>query len=229
MKFTTTDLTKSQTEILKFPDHYVAMPVTVDDDGISAGSNGKKIVPAGTIVGNATAGGTLADDTKKVKVHAPAALSTDLAGDDNDLVYTAKVNRTIKIAYIDPSANDQALSVSVTVDTINVSLKTGSGGEIESTAAEVKAAIEAHYQANELVSIADKGEDDGSGAVIAMAAATLTGGIPAEGILLNDVDVTSGDMSGAMLVHGFVATAKLPTAPSTQARKDLEGRIVFIK
>lgn len=227
MKFTTTELTKSQTEILKFPDHYVAMPVTVDDDGISAGSDGKKIVPAGTIVGSASS--TLADDTQKVKVHAPASLSTALAGDDNDLVYTAKVNRTIKIAYINPSANDQALSVSVTVDTINVSLKTGGAGAIESTAAEIKAAIEAHYQANELVSVANKGEDDGTGVVIAMAAATLTGGIPAEGILLNDVDVTSGDMSGAMLVHGFVATAKLPTAPSTQARKDLEGRIVFIK
>jgi len=37
-------------EILKFPDHYVAVAVTVDDKGVVA-ENGKKIVPAGTIVG----------------------------------------------------------------------------------------------------------------------------------------------------------------------------------
>jgi hypothetical protein len=35
-------------------------------------------------------------------------------------------------------------------------------------------------------------------------------------------------MGGAMLIHGFIDTTKLPTAPSTQARNDLGSRIVFI-
>lgn len=48
-------------QILKFPDHYVAIAVTVDDTGVTAGADGKKIVPAGTIIG----GGFLADETKK--------------------------------------------------------------------------------------------------------------------------------------------------------------------
>lgn len=48
-------------QILKFPDHYVAVAVTVDDTGVTAGSDGKKIVPAGTIIG----GGFLSDETKK--------------------------------------------------------------------------------------------------------------------------------------------------------------------
>ena len=52
-------------EILKFPDHYVAMAVLVDDTGIIANSDGKKIVPAGTIVGG-VGGSTIKDDTKKV-------------------------------------------------------------------------------------------------------------------------------------------------------------------
>ncbi|HIW31293.1 MAG TPA: hypothetical protein IAA29_00750 [Candidatus Paenibacillus intestinavium] len=43
-------------QIVKFPDHYVAISVTVDDTGVVA-VDGKKIVPAGTIIG----GGTLAD------------------------------------------------------------------------------------------------------------------------------------------------------------------------
>lgn len=50
-------------EILKFPDHYVNLAVTVDDTGIVANSEGKKIVPAGTIIGN----GILTDLTKKAK------------------------------------------------------------------------------------------------------------------------------------------------------------------
>lgn len=38
--------------ILKFPDHYVNLAVTVSDTGIAANLDGKKIVPAGTILGN---------------------------------------------------------------------------------------------------------------------------------------------------------------------------------
>lgn len=41
-------------EILKFPDHYVALAVTVDDEGITPNAEGKKIVPAGTILGGKT-------------------------------------------------------------------------------------------------------------------------------------------------------------------------------
>ncbi len=52
MKFTTTAFTNPAITILKYLDHFVAMPVTVDDLGIVANSDGKKIVPAGTFVGN---------------------------------------------------------------------------------------------------------------------------------------------------------------------------------
>ncbi|MED1602609.1 hypothetical protein [Alkalihalophilus marmarensis] len=50
--------------ILKFPDHYVNLAITVSDEGVST-VNGKKVVPAGTILG----GGVLEDDT----VHAVVA------------------------------------------------------------------------------------------------------------------------------------------------------------
>lgn len=58
MKFKT-ETYGNQKGIVKFPDHYVNIPVTVSDAGVSA-SNGKKIVPAGTILG----GGVFEDDTK---------------------------------------------------------------------------------------------------------------------------------------------------------------------
>lgn len=109
-KFIQTDYGNKR-EILKFPDHYVAIAVTVDDTGVSPGPDGRKIVPAGTIVG----GGTLSDPAKMVKK------ATTTSGD--------------------PDTTD------------------------------------------------------------------------AEGVLLNDVDVTYGPAPGAMVIHGFIDVNKLPNAP----------------
>lgn len=117
-KFIVTDYGNKK-EILKFPDHYVALAVTVDDTGVTANSDGKKIVPAGTIVG----GGFLTDDTE----------------------YAVKKN----------SAD-------------------------------------------------------------------------AEGVLLNDVDVTYGPASGAAIIHGFIAIDKLPEAPHADAIAALK-QITFVK
>jgi len=115
LKFTQTDFTGTK-EILKFPDHYVAVAVTVSDAGIVANADGKKIVPKGTIVGGTT-GSTLADDTI-------------------------------------PVAEKNTQSVDAT---------------------------------------------------------------SAEGVLLNDVDVTYGPASGAMVIHGYIDTNKLPAAPAAEA------------
>lgn len=60
MKFTETAY-GNRKEILKFPDHYVNLAITVDDTGVTANAEGKKIVPAGTIMG----GGVLASETVK--------------------------------------------------------------------------------------------------------------------------------------------------------------------
>lgn len=64
-KFVTTTYS-SPKEITKF-DHYVSIGVTVDDTGVAANSDGKKIVPAGTILGTAGANSILSDDTMKAK------------------------------------------------------------------------------------------------------------------------------------------------------------------
>ncbi|WP_374713093.1 hypothetical protein [Symbiobacterium terraclitae] len=116
-KFVQTDYGNKK-EILKFPDHYVALAITVDDAGITPGADGKKIVPAGTIMG----GGVLSD---------PEALAV-------------------------PANNAGA-----------------------------------------------------------------------EGVLLNDVDVTYGPASGALVIHGFVDRNKLPEAPTAEAIAALK-QITFI-
>jgi len=121
MKFVQTDYGNTK-QILKFPDHYVAIPVTVDNAGVTANSDGKKIVPAGTIVG----GGTLADPEVMVK------------------------------------------KATTTEDVSN-----------------------------------------------------------AEGVLLNDVDVTYGPAPGAMIIHGFIDETKIPAAPDDAEHTALK-QITFI-
>lgn len=44
----------------------------------------------------------------------------------------------------------------------------------------------------------------------------------AKGIVFNDMDVTDGDATGALLIHGFVKTAALPVEPAAAAKTALK-------
>lgn len=44
----------------------------------------------------------------------------------------------------------------------------------------------------------------------------------AKGILLNDVDVTEGPQPGALLVEAYILEARLPVAPSADAKTALK-------
>lgn len=136
-----------------------------------------------------------------------ATADVNPAGDDNGLTFTAVKygvdGNTISIKYVDPGANDAALSVSVSGTVITVSLATGVAGAITSTAAEVLAAVNADPVAGRMVvaSIyaADDGSaDDGSGVVTAMALSTLsTGAGDAIGVALPGcicIDRTNGNL-----------------------------------
>lgn len=79
MKFIQTDYSNRK-EILKFPDHYVNLAITVDDTGVVANAEGKKIVPAGTLLG----GGVLASETVK-------ATAVNGAGTEGVLFYDVDV------------------------------------------------------------------------------------------------------------------------------------------
>jgi len=43
----------------------------------------------------------------------------------------------------------------------------------------------------------------------------------AKGIVWADYDVTKGDVTGALILHGFVKTAALPVAPTAEAKTAL--------
>lgn len=108
-----------------------------------------------------------------------ASLTTSLTGTNNDLVFTAKDTsldgNNITVRYVDPADNSQALLVKVDGQAITVYLATNSGGTITSTAAHVKAAIDAHPLASALVSVANAASNDGTGVVTALSATNLAG------------------------------------------------------
>lgn len=66
---------------LKFPDHYVNLAVMVSDEGVTA-VNGKKIVPAGTIIG----GGFINDEAKEA-VKANDVKAEGVLFNDTDVTY----------------------------------------------------------------------------------------------------------------------------------------------
>lgn len=126
-----------------------------------------------------------------------AALTTALAGANNDVVWTAVVGgeagNDITIAYVNPGAPGQALGVVVVASAITVNLATDGGGLITSTADDIKAEVAATPAAAALVTGVDAGADDGSGVVIAMAGTNLAGGA--------DVTALYGPFEGARFVQ----------------------------
>lgn len=216
-------------EILKFPDSYTALAVMMDDTGIVANADGKKIVAKGTIVGGAAAP-VLTDTTQKVQkkntASVAATLDTGVVGNNNAITWTAKsayagtAGNAIKVALLNNGAS-KALEVTIVNQEIRVQLATDGSSVITSTAAQVIAAVNAAI-ANSFVTAANTGASTGAGLVTAVAATPLAGGTAgnasaAEGVLLNEVDVTNGAAPATMIIQGYLAKNKLPEAPVAEA------------
>lgn len=122
-----------------------------------------------------------------------ATLTTDLTGDNNDLVFTAVTGGTagndITITYVDPEAASAGLEIDVAGTAITVYLATDVSEVITTTADDLVAALAAHPAASLLVTAEDAAPDDGSGVLTAMAATALSGGAgedvttPTDGVL----------------------------------------------
>lgn len=106
-KFTETSFTNPKKEILKFPDHYVNLAITVSDVGVTANADGKKIMKAGTIIG----GGFLASETVKA-VKTNAAGAEGVLFNDVDVTYGPASGAALIHGFIDlaklPEAPDAA-------------------------------------------------------------------------------------------------------------------------
>lgn len=242
-KFLETEFVSTK-EILKFPYHYVALAVMVDDDGIQANEDGKKIVPKGTVVGGKNNPVLANLDEPVVEKHANPAVKAELTTGKSDgsvnnkivwkAVTAGHIGNLITIALVDPNDANKSLAVSVDGFDITVSLATGADKAITSTPATIVSAVNGDNSAKLLVLAAGTGTDP----VEAVGKTHLSGGADpqttgAEGVLLNDVDVTYGDKEGAMLIHGFVAIDKMPYGDNNAAVAAAAGLVLpmikFIK
>lgn len=204
---------------------YVTGGITIDSSEITA-VEGVKEVKAGTVMGKQN-NGLYIPVTDKVA----AKLVTGIVGSNNAILWTAKVpgaaGEAIKVQLLDPSANSQDLAVSVVGDTVVASLKTGSGGAIESTAAQVIAAVNAHLVAKTLVIAANSGASTGAGVVAAVAATALDNGadwnVTPSCILAEDVDVTDGDTAASAVDHARLLSARLPATIAPEILAVLPG------
>lgn len=154
-----------------------ASPSGVIESEIGTLSNDKE---SGYLAG-AVAQVRMNDVVSNAVLEVKSSLSTDLVGDDNDLVYTSKLTGVagdaITIAYINP-AQAGALSIVVTGTDIVVNLA-HDGNAITTTADDISDAIALDPAAHALVGVANKAGNDGSGVVTAMAETALTGGVNA--------------------------------------------------
>jgi hypothetical protein len=108
-----------------------------------------------------------------------ATLTTALAGDNDDLTYTADARGTngnnVRVTYVAAGVSTP-LSVSVAGNDITVNLATDAGGAATSTAAQVRDAVNADAGASALVTAANATGNDGTGVVAAMPFASLADG-----------------------------------------------------
>ena len=203
---------------------FVTGGVTIDSSELTA-VNGVKEVKAGTVLGKQDNGlyVPVEDMVKASKV-------TGVVADNNAILWTAvqpgDAGEAIKIALINGGAS-QDLDVSVVGDTVTVALKTNSGSAIESTAAQVIAAVNAHLVAKTLVVAGNSSTSDGSGVVVAVGATALAGGadwnvIPSC-VLAEDVDATDGDTAASAVDMARLIGARLPATIQPEVLAVLPG------
>lgn len=97
-KFLVTDYGNTK-EILKYPDHHVSVTATVDDTGVVANSDGRKVVPAGTILG----GGFLTDRSKKAVTSTADTKAEGVLRYDADVTHGPAVVAVVIHGFVDLS------------------------------------------------------------------------------------------------------------------------------
>jgi hypothetical protein len=132
----------------------------------------EEVFPAATTVNKATPNSTTTDnhnydDICDINSNNLITLGSAPANSD---VYVQAKHAGYSIKLIDPAANDASIQINLNGGDIEVSLATGPGGAITTTAAELKTALDAVATSYILTTV----EGDGSGVVSAKSKTTLT-------------------------------------------------------
>jgi autotransporter-associated beta strand protein len=171
------------------------------------------------------------DDTAVSGAAPFASLTTNLTGDFNDLVFTAKTagpgGEAISIRYVLPTDPDQPLSISVTGSAITVNLATDANGLVDTTAGQIQTAIAASSEANALVAVANAAGDDGTGYVTAMAAVYLDLGVTETVAIATGITVAPGSLTFANSALDYVLNGPGSMGGNTGLLKSGKGKLTI--
>lgn len=156
-----------------------------------------------------------------------ATLLTGVVGTNNALTFTAKLagvaGNAITVNLRAPTGNNVPLAITVTGRAIDVTLATGAGGTVITTATQLTSAIAGNVAANALVGVTNTGASTGAGIVAATTGAQfLAGGID-EAFPLNTPVLIAGSRAEAAKLG---TTGTLPDALDTIF--DQAGAVVVV-
>lgn len=187
-------------QILFCTDPQVSVGIIVDDAGVDAGSDGKKIVKAGTPMYGSLLDRATPFKTTTSSIPAAADATVEATGITAATVTAATFSTAVSGAsgtyvftYSESDTSWQLDSTDVTLNTYGI-VATGSAA-------------------------------DGDKITVAFTAAYNTTPV---GVLLHDVDVTAGDDNGTLLIFGFVNINRLDTATANAllaVQSDLDGKV----
>ena len=209
-----------------------AVSVVVANTGVSADSNGKKYLLAGTpVAGDLTNrdGSTFikaVTSTTAVKGVYEVTISTAFANDEvitiEGVDYTKKATESVAAKQFEgTTAAEQITSLLKMVTTADF-VVTGSAAKLIFT--------QKVAQSNNPPAVT---KTSSTGAISAVTettqAVTGAGGSNAVGVLLHDVDVTAGNQNATCLIFGFVNLNRLESATQALVTADVKAALPMIK
>ena len=222
-------------ELLLVSEGYVARPVTVSKDTIAGLTpvDGHYIIPQGTYLYGKE--GSLLVNPQQEAVAVKETVTKSTLTVNSSVIDTAKAEGDLSaytVAF--KKGTKRALSVNFDVKTkaLVATLAVDKTGAITTRYKEVVDAINDDIVANTFVKaelVSGVGED--AVAAEAVAAPLSSGGEATvdkdiDGILYHSVDVTDGEATGALIIHGYVNVDNMPSVPSAAVKAKLP-HIVF--
>lgn len=222
-------------ELLLVSEGYVARPVTVSKDTIAdlTPVDGHYIIPQGTYLYGKN--GSLLVNPQQEAVEVKETVTKSTLTVNSSVVVTAKDEGDLSaytVALTKGTKRTASVSFDVASKALVVTLAVNKADAITTTYKEVVDLINNDIVANTFV-VAELASGVGDDAVAAEAvAAPLSKGGDAtvasdiDGVLYHSVDVTDGEATGALIIHGYINVDNMPSVPSAAVKAKLP-HIVF--
>lgn len=242
INFSTKQVDGFDKELLLIGEGYVARPVTLNKDtisGLTPDADGHYIIPQGTYLYGAE-GQSLLENPQQYAVAVVPTVTKASATVNSSLVITAKQegNLVYNISLIAPTSSTASPSISVTgtgatPKTVDITLAVDSSGNVISTYGDIVTLINGDMVANSFMvaEMATGVDPDTIAEATSSAEATSGGGNDTvssdiDGVLYHSVEVTDGEATGAMIIHGYIDVDKMPSVPGAAVKAKLP-HIVF--